>query len=160
MKQIVSTPIYNVFIQPLSSPGREGERVAVESMVKELFGEAPLYHKKNGAPFIARSEKHISISHGAGFAVLAVSDMPIGVDIEAPRVQLERIRYKFMRDDDVAETLLHAWTAKEAAFKAGGVDGVTVHDIIVDNCRAFVPENGWKTIDFYEFGDSLIAVAH
>lgn len=160
MKLIASTHIYNVYMQALSSRGRDGEREAVAAMVKELFGDSALCHKKNGAPFIVGSDKHISISHGAGYAVIAVSDAPVGIDIEAPRAQLERIRHKFMRDDDVAETLLHAWTAKEAAFKAGGVDGVTVHDINVDYCRAFVPGHGWKTIAFYGFNDYLIAVAH
>lgn len=160
MKLVARTPIYNVYMKPLSSRGREGESATIASMVHELFGESILCHKENGAPFIAGSEKQISISHGAGFAVIAISNYPIGVDIEAPRMQLERIRHKFMRDSDAAETLLHAWTAKEAAFKAGGVDGVTVHDIRVDNCRAFVPGSGWKTIDFYDFGAYLIAVAH
>ncbi|MDE6049656.1 MAG: 4'-phosphopantetheinyl transferase superfamily protein [Paramuribaculum sp.] len=160
MKLFAATPIYNIYIKELSAPGRAGEKATVGQMVKELFYGAELSHAISGAPFVEGIDKHISISHGGGYAVIAVSDKPIGVDIEAPREQLERIRHKFMRSEDCAESLLHAWTAKEAAFKASGNASVTVHDIVVKYNSAYITGNGCKTIDFYNLDSLLIAVAH
>ncbi|MDE5745889.1 MAG: hypothetical protein K2H84_09610 [Paramuribaculum sp.] len=160
MKLFAATPIYTIYIKELCSPGRAGEKITVGQMVKDLFTGAELCHENSGAPFVEGSDKHISISHGGGYAVMAVSDKPIGVDIEAPREQLERIRHKFMRVEDSAASLLHAWTAKEAAFKASGNSSVTVHDIVVKDNSAYISGNGWKTIDFYNLDSLLIAVAH
>ncbi|MDE5835748.1 MAG: hypothetical protein K2H50_01930 [Paramuribaculum sp.] len=160
MRLFATTPIYNIYVKKLKVPGRECEIATVRDMIHRLFGASELSHNSSGAPYIEGVDKCISISHGAGYAVIAVSTQPIGVDVEAPRLQLERIRTKFMLPDDCAESLLHAWTAKEAAFKAVGEAKVTVHDIAVNGNCASVPGFGSKTIDYYNLDTAIIAVAH
>ncbi|MDE6459694.1 MAG: 4'-phosphopantetheinyl transferase superfamily protein [Paramuribaculum sp.] len=160
MELLVATPIYNIYVEKLKAPGREGEKSTVREMIISLFAGSELSHKPSGAPFVEGTEKYISVSHGAGYAVVAVGDKPIGVDIEAPRQQLDRIRHKFMRPDDCSESLLHAWTAKEAAFKAAESANVTVHDIAINGNSASIPGFGNKIIDYYNLDTAIIAIAH
>lgn len=160
MKLFASTPIYNIYVMELEEPGRQCEKSTVLKMIRHLFAGAELRHKPCGAPYVAGTDKYISVSHGAGYAVVVVAVTPVGVDIEQPRQQLERIRHKFMRSDDCTDSLLHAWTAKEAAFKAVESADVTVHDISVERNSAFVPGFGRKTIDYYNLDTAIIAVAH
>lgn len=150
---------YTLYIIELDGRGRSAEKRAVDTLARTAFGNRELCHHQNGAPYIAGVESHISVSHGGGKAVLAVSDGPIGVDIESPRPQLERVRDKFMRPEDESASLLHAWTAKEAAFKAAGCDGLTIHDISLSAGKAIVPDGRSFAIEYLPIGTSLIAVA-
>lgn len=153
-------PRYRLYATPLAAKGREHERLAVEALVAEVFGAAVLAHHADGAPYIIGVAEHISVSHGGGYAVLAVSRGPIGVDIEAPRAQLERIRHKFMRPDDISPSLLHAWTAKEATFKAAALAGITIHDIAVAGNTATTPDGRRFALEYHPLGPALIALSH
>lgn len=71
-----------------------------------------------------------SLSHGGGWAVCAVADTPVGVDVEAPRCTMAVARRWFhenelhaaenLTPEAQADTLLRIWTAKEAFLKALG----------------------------------------
>jgi phosphopantetheinyl transferase (holo-ACP synthase) len=150
---------YTLYIIELDGRGRSAERRAVDTLVRTAFGNRELCHHQNGAPYIAGVESHISVSHGGGKAVLAVSVGPIGIDIEAPRPQLERVRDKFMRPEDDSASLLHAWTAKEATFKAAACDGLTIHDISLSADKAIVPDGRSFIIEYLPSDTALIAVA-
>lgn len=160
MIELAATPIYNIYVSELTDKSRTGEKATVGEMIARLFDGAGLSHTDSGAPFVAGSDRHISVSHGGGYAVVAVSDRNIGVDIEAPRAQLEKVRRKFMREDDEAESLLHAWTAKEAAFKAAGNSCLTIHDITVKPTEALIPGLGSFAINYYGFEKNLIAITY
>jgi 4'-phosphopantetheinyl transferase len=69
----------------------------------------------------------ISLSHHDGLAVCALSFVgAIGVDLERPRPQLQRIQHKFVSPQEQAyaaqnlDTLTLCWTAKEALYKCYG----------------------------------------
>lgn len=111
---------------------RERERMAVNSLVEQVFPGCKLCHKSSGAPFIDIPGVHVSVSHSRNYAVLAVSESAVGIDIEEQRAQqLERVVTRFMSDADLkaCPNLLDAWTAKEAVFKAAGVDDAMLADI-------------------------------
>lgn len=118
---------------------RDAEIRAVASLIRRAFGEKEtLSHLPSGAPYIEGSGKQISITHGAGYALLAINDSrPIGIDIESPRPTLKRISGRFLGTSESQtynaspDTLLDAWTAKEAIFKALGIPGLTITDIIL-----------------------------
>lgn len=148
-----------LYAQPLEGRGREAEKAAVAEIVRQVFGDRTLLHRDDGSPYIGDFDGFISVSHGAGTAVLAVSDTPVGVDIEDDRSQLQRVSHKFINEaEDDAPSLLHAWTAKEAAFKAAGIAGVTVSEIIVKQDAAFVRGRRFG-LHYLTFGSVLIAVA-
>lgn len=116
------------------------ERAAVMSLINQVFGPAAmLSHTPYGAPFIADNPTRISISHGAGLAILATSpDTPIGIDVECWRDQLLHVTHKFLTPDEQTAfatdhiLLLKAWTAKEAVYKAASTPGLSLTDIHLD----------------------------
>lgn len=121
------------------------ERAAVNSLAKAAFGpSAQLAHDPLGAPFIEGFEGHISVSHGAGYALLAIDrEHRIGIDCEAYRPQLQRVASKFLSPGELPvhaaspRALLRAWTIKEAIFKALGDPTLTISQI---SLPAYLPE--------------------
>ncbi len=158
----------DLYICPMNGAGRAAERAAVEALGREILHSA-IGHHPDGSPYAVDSpELPISISHSATTALLAVGQpggCRIGVDIEsADRAhQLERVRRRFVAqaDDTAALSLLHLWTAKEAAYKAAGQPGLSLTDITVGrdgNVKAaHTPmQVAWAP---YDDGTALIALA-
>ncbi len=105
--------------------------------LRELYGitQPPLFtFGAHGKPFLAdHPQIHFSLSHCREAAVCAISDRPIGIDVESPRSfspsllsytmspeEVESIR----SDADPTMAFLRLWTRKEAAFKLQGT-GIT-----------------------------------
>ena len=83
----------------------------------------------NGKPYLANCNIHLSISHTITKFAVAISDTPIGVDIEDKILSNERMQsiakrhftkdeLKFTRD---RESFLKVWTFKEAYAKMKGI---------------------------------------
>lgn len=115
------------------------ESEAVARLVREAFGaDAEIAHMDDGRPYVAACpEMYVSVSHCADECVLAVSNSPVGVDVETVRQQLLRIASKFLTPSEAVrgnvdmDSLLKYWTAKEAVFKCAGVEGLVVSEIEV-----------------------------
>ena len=112
-----------------------------------LDRQVHISYNEQGAPLLPDYEGlHISISHTKGYVAIALSETAVvGIDVEqierldtsnqfndketVPRV--EKVRSRFMRNDEYAETivgmLLH-WSAKETVFKVLGREGVDFQD--------------------------------
>lgn len=152
------------------SSSRSVERAAVSHIIEHVFGiGTELLHNPDGAPYIANTKKFISISHGGGYALLAVCDtLPIGIDIECYRPQLKRVAAKFLApaEREIYSTseslLLQAWTSKEAIFKALGISGLTISEIILpenpDTTR-FISHSKEITLHRHILNDSMITLA-
>lgn len=111
------------------SEQRKCEVLAVRLLIKEIIGDnVQLLHQDNGKPYLS-SGMNISISHTRGFAVIIVShSKQVSVDIEYFSNRIERIRSKFMRDDENASSqvkLLMHWCAKETMYKLFSEDNLT-----------------------------------
>lgn len=139
---------------------REAERRAVEALVQHLLPGATLGHLPSGAPTVDR-EVCISVSHSRRMAVVAVAPSPIGIDAEEDRPeQLRRVASRFVSEAEEAfsPSLLWAWTAKEAAFKA--VPGlVALSDVaLLSTTEA---EAGGRSLHLCSarVGDTLITLA-
>lgn len=135
------TTIFAAYLPHLPKTQRTAaERQAIATLIHEnISPSAELSHLPSGAPLIIGSSLHISISHGADTALLAINPChPIGIDIEAPRPQLLRIAPRFMDPEEYhlyghsLNTALAVWTAKEATFKAAGIPDLTIGEIHVD----------------------------
>ncbi len=152
-----------------SGSKRESERVAIEALVRHAFGSGALYgHDPDGAPLVAGFHGFISVSHSDSVALLARRNVgPVGVDIERPRRQLERISRKFMTSGELQRytpdpsTLLRLWTAKEAVFKAAAEPTLTVSRIFVDLEASMVriPSGAMFRICFLSLASNTVAVA-
>lgn len=127
-------------IAPLKSGSRRIlEVLAVRRALCELcYGEEQqvLYDAEGrpflSSPFVAPSGEvfpHIAISHTDRYAAVALSPVPVGIDIERRGNRVERVVSHFLKPSEVAVLLLSsdytlalhlAWSAKEAAFKILG----------------------------------------
>lgn len=124
---------------------RTAEKAAVAELVRRAMGDrAVLRHKSSGAPYIeGREGVWISVSHCRGYAFLAVSTKgATGIDAEPEDERLTRVIERVMSEeergeyDGSPEAAAKVWTAKEAAFKAMGIDGLTIGEIAVSGGRA------------------------
>ena len=112
--------------------GLPAARNALSELLEEAFGEgAVLEHLPDGRPILSNHpETHISISHTDGLVMLALSDKPIGVDVELRCRQTEVAVKRLVRpvlaramqglnavytDKNLIYTI--AWTAMEALYK-------------------------------------------
>lgn len=104
-----------------------GDHLARTALAKKS-GKVPqdivIRREKSGKP--TADEGYFSISHSSSLVVCAVSDKPVGVDVECIRKPLLRVaqRYfteeeqKLLQEDDSQFWLV--WTGKEALCKLSG----------------------------------------
>lgn len=115
----------------ITCPRRQAERAATLQLIRYLLGDdAELSHTPHGSPLIIGRDTNISVSHSRLYAAIAINPHHrIGIDTETWRDQLLRVAPKFLspREQALYSTpalLLHAWTAKEAIYKAAGITGL------------------------------------
>ncbi len=85
---------------------------------------------KNGKPYTESAPVHFSISHSKNIAVCAISDHPVGIDIECVRdvniniakrqFAADELRYVFEKWDLSKQRFFEIWTRKEAYVKLIG----------------------------------------
>ena len=103
-------------------------RLLLERMIKRLYGKKrfEIKYNRNGKPLCDFC--FFSISHSGDFAAVAVSDKPIGVDIQIPGGFKKREKYmlfspaenEFVNAKDPENRFYTLWTRKEAYIKAEG----------------------------------------
>ena len=103
-------------------------RLLLERMIKRLYGKErfEIKYNKNGKPLCDFC--FFSISHSGDFAAVAVSNKPIGVDIQIPGGFKKREKYmlfspdenEFVNAKDSENRFYTLWTRKEAYIKAEG----------------------------------------
>lgn len=140
--------VQNEAEQQFSSEFRRVEWTAVRVLLYTVLDrQVHINYNDQGAPLLPDYEGlHISISHTKGFVAIALSESDVvGVDVEQierldttnqfddkeKMSRVEKVRSRFMGNDEYAETivgmLLH-WSAKETVFKVLGREGVDFHD--------------------------------
>jgi len=102
-------------------------RVLLQELLQELgyTDNYQLHQLPSGKPVLSIPGLHISISHAGDYAAVALSKMPIGIDVEKISPRIERIQHKFMNDHEKSLLIdekdirwMHiVWSAKEALFK-------------------------------------------
>ncbi len=105
--------------------------ILIKRILKESFSlEASIECDKNGKPYIDNSELYISISHSFDMVFAAVSQKPIGVDIEKIKDINFGVARKFADENELEyigtnlNRFYEIWTAKEAYFKIAGGSAV------------------------------------
>ena len=101
--------------------------------LKEVYGigENPIFeYNEHGKPsIVGHPEIFFNLSHCKEAAICAISDRPIGVDVESVRSFNESLVRYTMNDDEVREietaddravAFIRLWTMKEAALKLQG----------------------------------------
>ena len=110
--------------------------LAKHLLLKQLNLTGKISYLNNGKP-VLKEGHYISISHSGPFVGLAISQKPIGIDIEKNQPKLKRIANRFISDEDYNNKQLNnelhwLWTAKESIYKLAGIRGLSFkNDIII-----------------------------
>ena len=101
--------------------------------LREEYGltEPPVFdYSSEGKPFVAaHPDIHFSLSHSGTVALCAISDQPVGADVEEPRkisssliayTMNDREQEQINASADPAMRFLYFWTRKEAVLKLTG----------------------------------------
>lgn len=108
------------------SPKRLIEKQMVRQMLKKIQPNHKIRYYENGQPYLEPFDKFVSVSHSFPYAVLAISEKKIGVDIEQVKDRIDKIKHKFLHPTEIdwlsraksgIEHLTAIWCIKEALFK-------------------------------------------
>ena len=132
--------------KPFSSDTTEGNaaRALLRSLLITRFGTdgealfASLHKNADGKPLLG-GELFVSLSHSHGVAAAAISDRPVGIDIElwSPLSEVNRRvldRFFPSEETEAAKSDLSGvefcrfWTRREAAFKAFATEPIFLKD--------------------------------
>ena len=146
------------------STTRQREWLATRVLLQQTpyKGEKILYHD-NGQPFL--ENRYISISHTRDFVAIAISESPIGIDIEHKGRNAQGVAGGFLQqqelDNITAEEALNLWIIKEAAFKYAPEKAATLKDIrAVKNDIAYsitYPDGSTAICFILSLGDILLS---
>ena len=128
----------HVWVVPLDDPDKRRRRelahLAEGMLLAGYLGLTPAMLEfergPGGKPRLAGEPLQFNLSHSERLALVAVSRVPVGVDVQAPhpnaskpwfarRVCTDR-EYELFTADPRPEVLLRLWTRKEAVIKARG----------------------------------------
>lgn len=129
-----SPQLYTI-IDNIGHQHRKREILAIYALLTELTHQSHLIiqHDEYRRPVI--EGYNISISHTKEYAAIILSkDKRVAVDIEYMSNRVEKIVSKFIRNDEMAPTLLHKlinWCSKETCYKFFYKSGLQYHDMKV-----------------------------
>ncbi len=123
--------LFQEAMQLFANECRRKEWLTVRVLLYYLSGkEMEIAYYPSGKPYLREIPCHISISHTKGYVAVALhSRKEVGIDIEQYSTRVERVKERFMREDENAEgdeiyALLLHWSAKETLFKLLGKEEV------------------------------------
>tara|TARA_Y100000816_G_C26048484_1_gene549553 strand:+ start:38 stop:664 length:627 start_codon:yes stop_codon:yes gene_type:complete len=111
-------------IELIKSPQKRKQFLSVRSLIKlNDIQLKDLYYNEFGAPQL-KSNKYISISHTNNYSAIAISNNPVGVDIEHFKDKIKKIKHKFISnaetkliDINSVRDLTVVWSIKESIYK-------------------------------------------
>lgn len=148
---------------------RKNEFLSVRALLFEMTHDiqsAEVTYETSGKPGL--KDYHVSISHTKGFAAVILSRTDqVAVDIEYFSTRVQKIADRFIRPDELAETLnqqLVNWCAKEVMYKYFSEENLQyfemrVYGIEAGQCKVDNLKNK-KTIDVHFYTNSLYTLAY
>lgn len=121
--------VYLAPVRDFGTTRRENQRLTADAVLLEQLGETP-HREENGRPVVSRG--FVSISHSEDTVAVAISEAPVGIDIEEKRERPERLWKRVGAKRGYPD-----WCRKEAYVKFLG-DGFTTHPRSVE-----VPRGVW-----------------
>lgn len=127
-------------LQAMKSQKRRLEWLAVRALLATVLGPGEeIVYDMAGKPFLSSGRCNIGISHTNGYAVLAWSGKPFGVDAELAERNILSLSGRLLGENETAslpaerlnEALLAKWCACEALYKLVGNLGATYKDNVV-----------------------------
>ena len=111
-------------LELIKSPQKRKQFLSIRSLIKlNDIQLKDLYYNEFGAPQL-KSNKYISISHTNNYSAIAISNNPVGVDIEHFKDKIKKIKHKFINhaetkliDINSVRDLTVVWSVKESIYK-------------------------------------------
>ncbi len=131
------------------------------------IGEQDVFYTENGKPYL-NDGRFISVTHSGKYCILAVFDMPVGVDIEKVGRVGQSVSNRFFTADEQEwaesdETRLTVlWTLKEALSKLTGdgikmlYDGIDV--LPLTRGKSLILDGKKITAELQFLGDYVLAI--
>ena len=131
------TSLYSSFV----ADNRKKQWLAYRILIRSLLlpEDYPVEYDESGKPYLAGSRIHISVTHSGDLAAVILSSRGMaGIDIEAVRPRIERVREKYLHPEELERIkdpqsygiLTLAWCAKEALYKLNGQRGLDFREHI------------------------------
>jgi phosphopantetheinyl transferase len=147
-------------LETMKAESQQKGFLAVRMLLQHIgLSDADLSYDSNGKPHL-QNGKHISISHSHLFSVIAISDQPVGIDIElikektlkiAPRyLDVSHLEELSVADQTIKATII--WGIKEAVFKIKSQPGISFPNHIFESDFAISDQ---KTKAQLRFNDSI-----
>jgi phosphopantetheinyl transferase len=156
-------------IQNIKLESRRLEKWACRAALCALVGSnlVDITYTSNGQPLLDKG--FISFSHTKDFALVALSDHPIGIDIEKITPRILNLKHKFMNplesihfDPKNAKDVTLIWCAKEAIYKwyaQGELDFSEDMIISKDPLKATLKKEQEILLYQMEYQDFMIVIA-
>ena len=123
---------------PLKAKQTIAARIVLRQMLSDIYGvtEYKIEYNKNGKPLLPFC--NFSISHTDSKVFCAVSNNPIGLDVECERTIKKAEHYPLFtdnetmfvnREEEISNTFLEVWTRKEAYIKLMGLKLTDAKDV-------------------------------
>lgn len=156
-----------------------GDMLAKKYLSK-LYGISPdelIFAKgEHGKPYVTNIPAHFSISHSGKYTVLAISDRPIGIDLETIREFSAITAHKLFNEAELKyiagttparrksvmqQCFFEIWTAKEAYLKytgkglSGGINSLILD---IENNKPIPKNKNIKLTYDYSIPDAVTAI--
>lgn len=151
---------------------RYKQHMATLLLFDGLFAGETLQYASTGKPYV-KEGTYVSISHSGDTVVMMRSGTECGVDIECIHPRVEKVKHKFLDDEELLrvqganiETMTQYWTAKEAMFKVYGSqevfmrNNIFVRDVTAQHAKAELRDGTIvlkRNIRFHVLGDMMLA---
>ncbi|WP_310556613.1 4'-phosphopantetheinyl transferase superfamily protein [Flavobacterium sp.] len=121
--------------------------LSVRKLLQEAgYSDFDLHYSPEGKPHLKPNNRltepvEVSISHSHSFSTIAISDKPIGIDLEIAKEKSLRIAHRFMdithlenlSESDKIKKATVVWGIKEAIFKIKNEKGISFPDHIFES---------------------------
>ena len=116
---------------------RKNEFTGIRQLRNELLPKKEIIYSSSGKPSLIDDTTQLSISHSSQSICVAISDSPLGIDIEKIDDRILKVRAKFVNCEekqfyayDSIEDLTILWTIKESIYKLLDISGISFLDDI------------------------------
>lgn len=140
-----------------------------EILLFDVLGEkVEILYDDFGKPYIKNSDLFINFSHSGNISVCAISDKPVGVDVEKIRTLNIKIAEKHFTDTELNKILnnevefIKYWTLKESYLKYLGTGlrrKINSFEISINDEIRVYDQNVLKNVNFksHNIGDYIIS---
>lgn len=159
----------------ITHPHKRLQHLAGRFLLKRLFPDFPVSLIKiadTKKPFLEDEAYHFSISHCDNYAAAIVSTTErVGVDVEVPTPKIERIKNKFLNEEELVlldsensefeipnSKLTLLWCCKEAVYKWWSYGGVDFSEKI--RLQPFEPHPDGNLAAKFLMGDNADLILH